>query len=458
MTTDARTLFRDGLRVAPAHLNHLQQTLADAVLDLRTALGLGRIAWGLRLGVAEDGGVTLAPGVAFTAVGVRLGVTAAVPLTLPEGDGTWRVVLAGTNTDEPTLRLDEQPTLVLTQTVVQLQAPDLPVAGDALAIGSIKRSGTAVTLGQDAALWLVPAAHAHSGSFYQDAAGRWRYDGPQGPMGPAGPQGLQGPEGPQGLAGPVGPTGPAGLDGVPGPQGPVGDTGATGATGPAGSQGAEGPIGPAGPSGPAGPEGSPGPAGPQGDKGDVGAAGPQGLPGPQGEPGPAGAQGVQGVPGPKGDQGDPGPAGPGFDPKLTRLIKLAPAEGSMTAAQLNAAFIDQGLLAVFSAPLDAETVKLQGSRLVEAWVVARDGSSRFVTGLADLAAADTLRWRVDAAGAAALKLVLANGVGLFLLRLDGDRLLDADRRPVAATLVALNVPTQVVPPGGQLHLNYVAGG
>jgi hypothetical protein len=143
---------------------------------------------------------------------------------------------------------------------------------------------------------------------------------------------------------------------------------------------------------------------------------------------------------------------------MTRLIKLAPAEGLLTAAQLMAQFIDQGLLAVFSAPLNASTIKLNDSRMVEAWAVARDGSSRLISGLADLAAADTLRWRVDTVGAGVLKLAFANGVGVLLLRLDGDRLLDTNQNPVCCSLMALNAPKAVLPPGGQLHLNYSVGG
>jgi hypothetical protein len=129
-----------------------------------------------------------------------------------------------------------------------------------------------------------------------------------------------------------------------------------------------------------------------------------------------------------------------------------------TAAQLNALLLDAGLLLGFSAPLDPDNVKLNGTRMVEAWATARDGSSRFVTGLADLAAVDTLRWRLDPAGATAFKIGFANGVGQLLLRVDGDRLVDVNRRPVACTLVALNFPTLVVAPGGQLHLNFVVGG
>jgi len=46
MAEDARTQFVDGLRVSAEHLQHLQDRLRESVLDVRNAIGLGRVAWG----------------------------------------------------------------------------------------------------------------------------------------------------------------------------------------------------------------------------------------------------------------------------------------------------------------------------------------------------------------------------------------------------------------------------
>ena len=66
MTDRQRTNFVDGLRVTPLHLDHLQSTLAGAVADLRTVIGLGQIGWGLRILETEDGPVELTAGMGFT--------------------------------------------------------------------------------------------------------------------------------------------------------------------------------------------------------------------------------------------------------------------------------------------------------------------------------------------------------------------------------------------------------
>jgi Collagen triple helix repeat (20 copies) len=499
MTTDANTLFRDGMRVVPAHLTHLQQTLAQAVQDLRTALGLGRIAWGLRLSVSA-GGITLSPGVAFTAAGIRLELATGLPVALPEGEGPWVVVLAGENTDEPTLRLDEQPTLVRTQTLVRLQSLELAVPPDAIAIGRIDTGEGGVAATQASALWLVPAGHGHSGEFYQDDAGRWRFDGsgstgavgPAGPPGPpgadgaagapgqtglpgapgadgapgergltgdAGPSGPAGEAGPAGLAGEAGPPGPAGEPGPAGqagPPGPAGEAGQSGAPGEAGPPGPPGPAGEAGPPGLAGPPAPPGPAGEAGRPGATGEVGPRGPAGETGAAGPAGVPGPSGAPGAAGVTGARGPAGPGLDPKLGRLTQFEPAESSVTISSLFAVFQDKGLQLTFSVNLDPDHVKLNGATLVEAWAISSNGSSRLVSGIASVSA-DVLRWRVDTAGAEALRTMLSNG-GTLRLRVDGDRLQDVDKRPVACSLVALNFPTLLVPAGGQLHLRWPVQG
>jgi hypothetical protein len=112
-----------------------------------------------------------------------------------------------------------------------------------------------------------------------------------------------------------------------------------------------------------------------------------------------------------------------------------------------------GVLLAYSVALDPALFKLLGPAMVEAWAVDSSGNSRLVSGNADLAAANVMRWRCDDAGAASLRLLLAN-TGKLLIRVDGDRLQDVKGNPVITSLLALNFPTLVLPPGGQMHLLY----
>ena len=357
MSDEQGTIFLDGLRVTSQHLNHLEESAQQAVGDLRRVLGLAHIGYGFRIQVADDGqSATLTPGLGFTASGARVTLDEGAALTIPDGDGPFSVALSASTHDDPTTRVGDTGTIIYSDTTVSVAA-EPPPDPDSLVVGTIARSDGNLAATQGDSLFLAPANHGHSGAFYQDGAGIWRFDGPllsqtnetagpagppgppgaDGPHGPAGPQGDAGPQGPpgdtgpEGAAGPQGDPGPAGPQGDPGPagtQGPPGDPGSIGFTGPPGDPGPAGPPGadgapgaqgPAGDPGPAGPTGNDGPPGPPGPQGDAGSAGPTGEQGPQGDvgadgpPGPPGAPGdagPEGPPGPQGPPGDTGPAGP----------------------------------------------------------------------------------------------------------------------------------------------------
>ncbi|SDD82154.1 hypothetical protein [Rhodospira trueperi] len=265
MAQDARTTFVDGLRVTGDHLQHMQDRLREAVLDLRMTVGLGRVAWGLRATLEGDA-LHLTPGAAFAASGVRLFVNSAQSHTLPP-ERPLRLVMRAANGDVAALRVGDVQTLVTLTTNVTLEPDDgSDVGADALVIATIDAESA---LAQPDALFVAMGGHAHSGAHVQDALGHWRFDGAeiQGAQGPRGPRGEHGPPGPPGPQGEQGPTGPQGEHGPPGPPGP---------------QGEQGPTGPQGEHGPPGP---PGPAGPRGEDGPPGADGARGPRGPRGEPG-----------------------------------------------------------------------------------------------------------------------------------------------------------------------------
>jgi hypothetical protein len=348
MSEDASIRFLNGLRVSAQHLNHLQTTLAQAIRDLRDTMGLGAVAYGLRL-AAHDGAVTLARGLAFSAGGLRLFVDADAPVPIPAAAGVYRVALAAQNQDDPAARLGDVPTIISSRTTVTVTDSEPAAAPERLVIGTVTRDGGGLTVAQPPALFLTHGRHAHGGGFAQDDHGLWRFDGPSlagapGPAGPAGPAGAAGAAGAPGPAGPPGADGQPGARGPAGPAGPVGPAGPTGPAGPAGAAGTPGTPGAQGPPGPSGAQGAPGaagaagaagPPGPPGATGATGAAGPQGTPGDRGAPGAPGATGPQGQTGergPAGPQGPPGPAGPPGPPGAPGATGAAGPPGAIGAA------------------------------------------------------------------------------------------------------------------------------
>lgn len=316
MADDARTQFIDGLRVTADHLQHLQDRLREAVLDVRRTIGLGHIGWGLRATLSA-GTVSIEAGVAFAPSGIRLNLDSAVNLPLPVGAGPFRVVLRAVQSDRLALRVGNTPTFYTLLTTPAVEAHDNSAVGpDAMIIATIATVNAALTLTQDPQVFAVAGYHAHTGQFAQDAGGRWHYDGPavQGPPGPPGPQG---PIGPQGLPGPAGLAGQPGAQGAPGAPGPEGPRGPQGVPGGTGAAGLPGERGPAGPQGPRGDPGAPGQTGPPGQTGQTGPQGPTGPPGPPGQTGSQGLQGPQGVQGPQ------GPPGPGIDTRWGLITKIS---------------------------------------------------------------------------------------------------------------------------------------
>ena len=471
MSESQKTRFLDGLRVTPLHLNHLQATAEQAVRDLRGVLGFGCVGYGLRVLLSEDGAqVTLSPGVAFTPSGLRVALDEGVSLALPEGAGPFAIVVRAENHDEPGARVGDAPTVIYGDTVVDVLAGDAPTDPDSLVLGSLSRGDDAkLTVSQDEQLFLAPASHGHTGTFFQDGSGVWRFDGPKlagggggkvGPQGPPGPQGPKGDPGQQGekgekgdqgdpgAAGALGPKGDPGPLGPPGDPGPKGDPGEKGDPGPPGAKGDLGPAGPKGDpgdkgdAGPLGPKGDAGPAGPKGDtgtagpKGDAGPSGPKGDPGPAGPKGDAGPQGAVGPVGAVGPQGPPGPPGPAADTDFTRVVKLS-WDPRVPLNFLEALDALQRLAVVFSKPLDAGRAKAFVSQL--AWVRCQTPRTQTQLPANPLfplqgkvrIAAETFNWAA-ADDPAVVRGILSAG-GLVLFDLDCDYLVDADGRPVSGS-------------------------
>jgi hypothetical protein len=328
MTEDAHSRFIDGQKVTSLHLQHLQDRLREGLADIRSCIGLGKIAWGLRAELS-DGTVSVQPGVVFARNGSRLSIDEVAQLDLPDDSDPWQVVLRGENQDVEVLRFNDVATVI--NLVPQLSIePVADVDADTLIIARIELVDDDAELTQDPEIFVCTGHHNHTGTWRQNALGQWLYDGPavssdqpglpgprgeQGPVGPPGPQGDQGEQGPVGLAGlpgVAGAQGPQGLKGDkgdPGAQGDTGSQGAPGEAGPLGATGEQGSPGAQGAQGLAGASGSRGPAGANGERGDVGTRGEQGLQGEIGPPGAQGANGDAGDPGPIGAKGDTGSAG-----------------------------------------------------------------------------------------------------------------------------------------------------
>src|SRR6185369_12065536 len=206
---------------------------------LRRVVGLRKIAWGLSVSVAGNS-ATIQPGVALAPSGLRLNIDSPVNLPLPADQPPLRVVLKAAEQDRASVRLGDQPTLILLVTTPSIEPASAPDPGpDALTIASLEVRDGALTAVQDTGLFAAPAYHRHSGGFVEGADGIPYFDGPtiegaQGPKGDKGDPGAPGAKGDQGDAG------TPGTPGAKGDKGDQGDAGAPGAKGDPGTPGAKG--------------------------------------------------------------------------------------------------------------------------------------------------------------------------------------------------------------------------
>lgn len=370
MGIDAKSYFVDGLRVTPEHLNHMQTVLAQGIRDLRYALGFSRIAWGLRLLVSNDGvTVTLTKGLGISDSGLRLAVEDDVELhmdALSAGEETveYRVILRSANHDQPIARIGDVKTIIFADTLIFILPPAASEEDGDFVVGTISSDGNTHEAAQSNTLFLSPAYHGHTGNWFQDADGVWRFDGTEieplsvpGPPGPVGDKGDKGETGDPGEPGPKGDPGDRGEKGdpgIPGPKGDPGEQGDMGILGPRGEQGTAGPQGDPGLQGVRGEQGLPGADGERGEKGD------RGLPGQQGEPGPAGLQGERGPQGIQGIQGSPG-----ISEKVVVVSKLSWNQFTpVNPKDVAAILLNQGLTFVFSGVLDTRLMERVGADCV----------------------------------------------------------------------------------------------
>jgi hypothetical protein len=438
MADDARTQFFDGLRVSAEHLQHLQDRLREAVLDVRQALGLGRIAWGLRT-TLQGTSVEITPGVAFGRDGVRLSVEAPLSVAVPAGgDGALAVVLRAVKGDREALRFNGVATVLTHETHAEVGAAPGPTDLGGLVIATVTRAGTTLSLAQNDALFVAAGAHAHSGTHVQDTEGRWHYDGAAVAGGGAG---LQGPKGDPGAAGEKGDTGDPGVAGAKGDKGDPGVAGAKGDKGDPGAAGAKGDTG------------DPGAAGAKGDKGDTGDPGAAGAKGDKGDTGDPGAAGAKGDKGDKGDPGQQGPAGESLDQDWGLIRKISwPHDAPITVAQASS-LLQGGLQVTLSRSLD-QGQQATPPACFEVWF---QPDPTGITGAPDTplpivslfgrlkVTPQTITW-TPAFSAEALKATVR--AGRLLVRVHCGVLIDTKQRQFSATLTAVLGVNGLVLSGG----------
>jgi hypothetical protein len=173
---EGRVRFLDGMRVTIEHMEHLQALWLSAAVQLRKAIGTGKVSYGLRVEPAPDNKVKVGSGLAFDRKGHPLaleeerevaldfGVSKTLYLTLVYAQRSGGIV-------------NGVPTLVFNELKIVTRADAPPYTDDAVVFAELQGGDGAVSVVQRGEWYMPPLDHGHSGEFKLDAGLRWRYDG-----------------------------------------------------------------------------------------------------------------------------------------------------------------------------------------------------------------------------------------------------------------------------------------
>ena len=175
MTDQAKVIFYDGQRVRREDLEYLQENLLQSIQSLQSAVGRPGISWGFKTIGQDNSTIRVGEGLAFDAYGRAIIVSEPAVLPINLGENTLIVcvkyvseVIAEQNGQSTRLGNNFQ-FAIFSESDVDF-SQQVPVAK------VMPRDGgyDVIQIGK----WYIPPNNAtHSGKFYEDQLGFWRYDG-----------------------------------------------------------------------------------------------------------------------------------------------------------------------------------------------------------------------------------------------------------------------------------------
>lgn len=177
MVKEGKTVFYDGMRVNKEHLSHMEYILLDAIKDIRTALGLGKICWGLKATVKNSSNIEISEGLAFDKKGRRIYVKQ--PLTIKMSlskESSLKYVVIKHKLEEKKLEGDVVDT-ILGDSFEILSVDSFPTEDpDSILIALIKKKENGIVIDQRTAPFITATDHSHSGKLVE-TNGRFVFDG-----------------------------------------------------------------------------------------------------------------------------------------------------------------------------------------------------------------------------------------------------------------------------------------
>lgn len=174
---EGRVKFLDGMRVTIEHMEHLQALWLSAAVQLRKAIGTGKVSYGLKVEPAPGNKVRVGSGLAFDRKGRPLALEEEREVALDFGISKT-LYLALVYAQRSGVIVSGVPTLVFNEVKIETRTAAPPYTDDAVVFAELRGGdGGAVSVVQRGDWYMPPLDHGHSGEFKLDADMRWRYDG-----------------------------------------------------------------------------------------------------------------------------------------------------------------------------------------------------------------------------------------------------------------------------------------
>jgi hypothetical protein len=179
MTTrdEGKTRFLDGMRVAQEHLDNLQDTLLAGLIQLRQAIGSGKVCLGFKVQPGDPGKVVVGPGIAFDRQSRPLVMdrTFVGPVDFAGAQVLSLVVAYVLRSD---LAVNGVPTVLRNDVNIEARPAPPPYADDAVIFAQLHaRQDGGFDIVQNGDWYLAPLDHQHSGQFLDDPSRGFRFDG-----------------------------------------------------------------------------------------------------------------------------------------------------------------------------------------------------------------------------------------------------------------------------------------
>lgn len=173
---EGRVRFLDGMRVTIEHMEHLQALWLSAAVQLREAVGTGRVSHGLRVEPAPGNKVKVGRGLAFDRKGRPLALEQEAEVA-PDFGASKTIYLALVHARRTGGLVNGVPTLVFNEPRIETRAAAPPYTDDSVVFAELHAGDGEVSVVQRGEWYMPPLDHGHSGEFKLDADMRWRYDG-----------------------------------------------------------------------------------------------------------------------------------------------------------------------------------------------------------------------------------------------------------------------------------------